>query len=132
MKCWNCLREAPPGTKFCPHCETPLTEEPSAEEIAAVQEVLAQMSPDDLAKMRDLALTSETADDFASQILVGACPKCGGTNTGDCEKDPEIDNILVGRCYDCGQLWCTDCGQLLDRSALECPCWDEDIDDGDG
>src|SRR5437879_4908627 len=103
MKCWNCMQEAPQGAAYCPHCETPLTEEPSAEEIAAVQEALTHLSPADLAEMHRIAMESETADDFVNQILVGNCPKCGGTKTGDCDNDPEIDNILVGRCYDCGQ-----------------------------
>jgi hypothetical protein len=129
MKCWNCLREAPRGAKVCPHCETLLAEEPSAEEIAEALEALKQIAPDDLAELRSIALESESAEDFANQILVGDCPKCGGTKTGDCDNDPEIENILVGRCYECGQFWCTDCGRLLDRSALECPCWDEEVDD---
>ena len=33
MECWNCLRKVPQGAKVCPHCETPLAEEPSAEEL---------------------------------------------------------------------------------------------------
>ena len=58
--------------------------------------------------------------------FVGACPKCEGTNTGDCENDPEIDELLVGRCYDCGQLWCTECLRLLEPQAAYCECWDEE------
>ena len=129
MKCWNCKRESPKGARVCVHCEASLEDVPSAEEIRAVKEARKQLPPEALEEMRKLAMGADSADEFANQIMVGDCPKCGGSNTGDCDKDPEIENILVGRCYDCGQYWCTDCGRLLKRTALHCPCWDEDTDD---
>ena len=69
---------------------------------------------------------SETANDFADHIFVGDCPKCGSEHTGNCDADPEIEELLVGRCYQCGQLWCTECGRLLDRNSPSCECWEED------
>jgi methionyl-tRNA synthetase len=57
-----------------------------------------------LDELRAAFETSGTADEFADRILVGDCPKCGSQDTGNCEADPEIENLLVGRCYQCGQL----------------------------
>ena len=51
---------------------------------------------------------------------------CRSENTGDCEHDPEINDILVGRCFDCGQLWCTECDRLLKKDCPSCECWEED------
>ena len=53
-------------------------------------------------------------------IMVGECPKCGSDQVGDCDADPEIDNILVGRCFECGQLWCVECGEPLKDGLVDC------------
>jgi hypothetical protein len=45
---------------------------------------------------------------------------------GNCEDDPEIEELLVGRCYECGKLWCIECRELLTPDNPKCPCWDED------
>jgi hypothetical protein len=136
MLCWNCNHEMPEAAKVCQHCEAALADSPFPDDPAARQEledfardVLANMSPEDAAELRRAASRSQTADEFANSIFVGDCPKCGSSNTGDCENDPEIDCILAGRCYDCGQLWCTECERLLDPKAAVCPCWDEDDDE---
>jgi hypothetical protein len=126
MRCLNCNRDIPNNAKICAHCEAPVMPAPSAEEMEAARALLEQLPPDVAAELERTVLDSDTADDFINRIFVGACPKCEGTNTGDCENDPEIGELLVGRCYDCGQLWCTECLQLLETRAPFCACWDEE------
>ena len=53
MICWSCRREIPATAKFCPHCEAEVEEEPTVDEQAAVQDVLASMSPDVINELRD-------------------------------------------------------------------------------
>jgi hypothetical protein len=129
MRCWNCNRQVAKKAKVCAHCEADLSQAPKPEEEKAVLEMLQQMPPDALAEMQKLLASSTSAEDFANRIMVGSCPKCGSDETGDCEEDPEIDNLLVGRCYECGQLWCTECDKPLEGKAPKCPCWDEDPGD---
>ncbi len=128
MDCWNCLKKLPKGAKVCPFCECAVEDQPSPEEIEAVQEILDQMPPEVLGELEAMMAGSETADDFINQIFVGDCPKCNSSETGDCEKDPEIENLLVGRCYACGHMWCTECQKTLDPKSLHCPCWDEEVE----
>jgi hypothetical protein len=58
--------------------------------------------------------------------MIGPCPNCGSDQTSDCDADPEINDILVGRCYECGHLWCTECGNTLTRKNPHGGCLDED------
>jgi hypothetical protein len=126
MRCLNCHHDIPDTAKICAHCEAPVMEEPTEEEMEAARALLAQLTPEAAAELQRAFLDSDTADEFVDRIFVGNCPKCESDNTGNCENDPEIDNLLVGRCYDCGQLFCTECCQLLDAKAPLCPCLDED------
>jgi hypothetical protein len=126
MRCWNCNRSVPKDAKICAHCEADLSQTPTSEEMAAVKEMLEQMPPEILAEMEETFRASGTAQEFANRIMVGPCPRCQSDQTNHCEDDPEINELLVGRCYECGQLWCTECEQLLDRKAPQCPCWDEE------
>ena len=96
--------------------------------MEAARDLLERLPPDVLAEMHQLVLDSNTADEFVERVFVGDCPKCGSTDTGDCEDDPEINELLVGRCYECGQLWCTECLRLLSPQVALCPCWDEEIE----
>ena len=89
---------------------------------------LGQIPPEALEELRAAFEGSETAEEFADRIFVGDCPKCGSEETGNCEADPEIEDLLVGRRYRCGQLWCTECGQLLERDSPSCECWAEEDD----
>jgi hypothetical protein len=84
------------------------------------------LPPDALAELHQVFAECDSAEEFANRIMVGECPKCGSQNTDDCEDDPEIDELLVGRCHDCGQLWCTECRRLLTPKAAFCECWEED------
>jgi hypothetical protein len=126
MRCMNCNREIPKTAKICVHCESPVTPEPSAEELDAARALLDGLPPDALAELQQVFRDSATADEFVDRIFVGDCPTCASSNTGDCENDPEIGELLVGRCYDCGQLWCTECDKLLKLGATVCDCWDDD------
>jgi hypothetical protein len=126
MRCFNCNREIPDTAKICGHCEAPVMEAPTAEEMEAARALLEQLPPDVAAELEQTVRDSATADDFINRIFVGDCPKCDSTNTGNCEDDPEIAELLVGRCYECGQLWCTECLQLLEAKAPFCECWDEE------
>jgi hypothetical protein len=122
---------------MCPHCEAEVEEAPTQEDVAAVEGLLAGMNPEILDELRNAFKQSTSGEDFVNRIMVGDCPSCSSSNTGDCDGDPEIDDITVGRCFDCGQLWCCDCGELFkdaQSTAHECPAWegidlDEDFDD---
>jgi hypothetical protein len=126
MRCLNCNREIPQNAKVCEYCEATVMEEPSAEALQAAHALLDQLPTDIAAELQQAILDSGTAEEFSNRILVGNCPKCAGLNTGNCENDPDIDDLLVGRCYDCGQLWCTECSRLLAPQAAVCDCWEED------
>ncbi|HEV3118977.1 MAG TPA: hypothetical protein VGY58_18130 [Gemmataceae bacterium] len=126
MRCLNCNREISETAKICAHCEASVMEEPTAEEMEAARALLEQLTPEAAAELQQVFLDSDTADEFVDRIFVGNCPKCDSENTGNCENDPEIDNLLVGRCYDCGQLFCTECCRLLDSKALVCDCLDDE------
>jgi hypothetical protein len=126
MKCWNCGKKIPDDAIVCRFCEAKVNDEPSQSEKDIALNILGQIPPEALEELRAACEGSETAEDFADRIFVGDCPACGSEDTGNCESDPEIEGLLVGRCYECGQLWCTECGQLLTRDSPSCVCWDED------
>jgi hypothetical protein len=104
-------------------------EEPTDEEQEAALDILANLDPAAMSEFRDAMEKSATAEEFVNRILVGDCPKCGSSNTGDCEHDPEIEDPCVARCFECGQLWCPDCGVFFtnDFADHDCPAW-EDMD----
>lgn len=131
MRCWNCQKEIPQGAKACLHCEAPVQSMPTEEELKHAKEALGQMPRDVLNELQNAFSQSQSAEEFVNLIMTGSCPRCGSSQTGDCENDPEINEILVARCYDCGQFWCTECGKLLERDALFCNCWlEEDEEEG--
>jgi hypothetical protein len=126
MRCRNCGKKIPDKAKVCGFCEAAVEDGPTREEEAMVRDLLEQMPPEALDDLRSAFEVSDTAEGFADRIFVGDCPKCGSADTGNCEADPEIGELLVGRCYRCGQLWCTECGRLLTRDSPSCECWKED------
>ena len=126
MRCWNCGKEIPEAAQACQFCEAAVEPEPTEKEKNAVRELLEGMPPEAVDELRAMMEGSETAEEFADRIFIGDCPKCGSSETGNCENDPEIDCILVGRCYQCGQLWCSDCGRLLQQDSPVCECWSEE------
>ena len=125
MQCLNCGKEIPDTAKACEFCEASVEPEPTAEEIQVAQQMLKQMGPEAREALWREVRRSRTAEEFADRIMVGECAKCGSENTSHCEHDPEINEILVGRCFDCGQLWCTECGRLLEEDRPVCSCWME-------
>ena len=129
MLCWNCGKKIPDMAKVCKFCEAAVKDKPTAEEEAAVRDLLEQMPPEALEELRSAFESSDTAEGFADRIFVGDCPKCGSEDTGNCEADPEINDFLVGRCYQCGQLWCTECGRLLEPDSPSCDCLDDEEDE---
>jgi hypothetical protein len=128
MRCWNCGKRIPDTVKVCGFCEAAVEDEPTEEEKDVVRDLLKEIPPEAMDELRAAFEGSGTAEEFADRIFVGDCPKCGSEETGDCEADPEIEELLVGRCYQCGQLWCTECGQLLERDSPSCECWTEEDD----
>lgn len=125
MRCWNCGKKIPDKAKACEFCKAAVEDEPTEEEEALVRDLLEQMPPEALKQLRSATEGSHTAEDFANRIFVGDCPKCGSSETGNCAADPETEELLVGRCCRCGQLWCTERGRLLERDLPSCPCWEE-------
>jgi hypothetical protein len=126
MRCLNCGKKIPRTAQVCQYCERVVEPEPTDEEKEAVLELLGQMPAEALEELGAVLDESATANEFVDRIFVGDCPKCGSRDTGNCENDPEIENLLVGRCFQCAQLWCTECLQLLERDSPSCQCWAEE------
>jgi len=72
-----------------------------------------EMPPEALEQLRGALLASTTAEEFANRVMIGERPRCGNTSTGDCSNDRDYGEILLARCYDCGQLWCAECGHTV-------------------
>jgi hypothetical protein len=106
-----------------------LEEMPSEAEQAAAIEMIEHMNPGAMEAFRELADQYEDVDEFIDMIMIGPCPKCESEATTHCEDDPEIDDATVGRCKECGQLFCPDCGELFPVPAVavlhDCPAWEE-------
>ncbi len=126
MRCWNCHKRIPKGAQVCEFCEAAVQADPTPEEMEVLRGILDELPEDALNELHELMQQSDTAEEFVNRIFVGDCPKCSSSDTGDCENDPEIDDVVVGRCYQCGHMWCTLCDQALDPKSPQCPCWDEE------
>jgi len=61
-------------------------------------------------------------EEFLSEMFIGDCPHCGSGATGDCAREPDIEDVTVGMCLDCGYLWCAECGRLVTWD-LPCEHW---------
>jgi hypothetical protein len=120
MRCWSCGKTIPDDAKMCPNCEVPVEEEPTADELEAVEGLLSQMPADVRSQIQDALERSSTAEEFANRLMVGDCPGCGSSDTGDCENDLDVNDICVGRCFQCGQLWCLDCGETFAKGQVRC------------
>jgi hypothetical protein len=125
VRCWSCGKKIPDEAKNCRFCEAPAEPVPTEAEQQIVEELLDHMPPEAWGELQSALQECETGEEFVNRIMIGACPKCGSDETGDCDSDPEIGELLVGRCYRCGQLWCTECLKLLTPQAPTCECWDE-------
>ena len=128
MLCWSCGKEIPGDAIRCRHCEADMLAKPTGEDIALVEGMLGDMSPDVRSVIQNAFAESKTGEEFVNRIMVGSCPMCDSSNTGDCENDEEIENPCVGRCFDCGQLWCLDCDNLLPKDgSTDCDCELEEL-----
>ena len=128
MQCWSCGKDMPDAAQHCPSCEAAVKPKPTDEDLEASRAVMEQMEPEAVVALKAKLEQSETGEEFVNAIMVGECPKCGSTETGSCADDPEIGDV-VDRCFECGQLWCTECRNLIDRDFVHCECWDEDAID---
>jgi hypothetical protein len=120
MRCWNCNKKIPDDAKLCKHCEAPVSEAPTEEEMKAVHEILAGMDEETQQALIEAVQRSSSVDDFVNSIMVGDCPSCGSSDVDDCGDDPEIDDITVGRCLQCGQMWCTECELVFKKGQTHC------------
>ncbi len=127
MKCSNCGKTIPDGSEVCSFCQLPPDVELTPEDLAMAEELLKEMTPEMLDELQTAFDESGSAEEFANRVLVGPCPQCGSENTSRCEEDPEIDDASVGRCNDCGQLWCCFCDRLLDKSSPACKQCEEEF-----
>ena len=128
--CWSCEKKLPRDAVRCLHCEAKVEDAPKPEDAAMLMELLGEMDPSLMNEMRQMALESETGEDFVNRLMVGECPKCESDDTGHCEDDPEIEDPCVGRCFQCSQLFCCDCEELFanakSAAAHDCPMWEDD------
>lgn len=76
----------------------------------------------------------------ARRMAIGVCPKCGSENTHSCEKlehisasDNEkdrncqftlkLDDITIGHCDVCSNIWCLECGKEISIRNQSCNCY---------
>lgn len=139
MKCWNCLKEIPDGTKICRYCESsqgeaPLPDMSPAEAAEMMEFMKQQLGPDGFAALTQVFDEAETFDDVSAAIFSGECPQCGSPKTETCDEVAGIENALVGRCKACCTLYCTECGRifhddLVTEATQRCPvCGSTDTD----
>ena len=126
MLCLNCHNEIPDEATACCHCEAQVMQPPAPEQEEAIRQAMAQMSPGALSEIQTAFLETTTAEQFVNRLMVGDCPNCGSPETGDCENNPDVGNICIGRCFHCGQLWCLNCGRVLSKGERVCGCLDEE------
>jgi hypothetical protein len=125
----NCGHNLKDDAKVCVKCEAPVEQPLTDEEIEAVETALGMMSDEARVALLAAFQESQTADEFVNRVMVGDCPACGSSEVGCCENDPEIADITVGRCYACGQLWCTFCDKPFPAGVTHCDCDPSDLED---
>ena len=127
MRCWNCNREIPDTTKACQFCEAMIEREADADERGiAAQEAFEQLPAEAQETLYAKSGDTGTADEFARNVMVGSCPKCGSSDTDDLSEDPEVADICLARCYGCGHHWCLECGKAVDKYNPHCDCIADD------
>ncbi|MFW6170418.1 MAG: hypothetical protein ACODAD_08010 [Planctomycetota bacterium] len=109
MLCWSCGKEIADDAVRCSHCEADVTALPSDGEIESARQFLESMDPEIRSEILRVFESSKSGEEFVNRIMVGECPKCGSDKTGDCENDPDIEDLTMGRCFACGHVWCTIC-----------------------
>ncbi|HID76227.1 MAG TPA: hypothetical protein EYP56_09560 [Planctomycetaceae bacterium] len=132
MLCPNCGAEVPDAAVRCVACEAEVDFGLTPEELESARAAFELFPEEVKREMARLAEGAETADEFLRRMFVGNCPICDSSDTRSCEDDPEVYNACVGHCLECGQYWCTDCGEFFeegDWDEHDCPFWD-DFDSG--
>jgi len=132
MLCWSCGKEIADNAVRCSHCEADVTALPDDEDIEMAREFLETIDPQVRSEIFKVFESSESGEEFVNRIMVGDCPKCGSNKTGDCEHDPDIEDITMGRCFDCGHVWCTVCDAPYTQGQDSCEVCGELDDDVDG
>ena len=78
----------------------------------------------DIAPLAEAGARRARTEAFWAGTANRPCPRCLSLKTGTCGNDPEIDDRRIGRCGDCGQLWCLACGHAFAaEEALVCRCF---------
>lgn len=113
MRCLYCRHEIPASAEFCGHCNARVERSVPAAELRTMDNVLARLSSDLRAKIRQLQLHRGSSEALVNPVRVGNCPQCGSADTDDCGQFPEQSDVLIGHCLDCGQLWCALCGEFF-------------------
>ena len=93
-----------------------------------LSQLLESIPPELVDQFQEIADATTSEDEFVNAIMVGPCPECDSDSTRDCENDPEIEDPTIGKCDNCGQLWCCDCDETFRTVQAandhECPFWD--------
>ena len=100
MKCWNCGYEVQPNTQVCRRCEADQREHKESDPTVLNEtiSVVENQNPGLLESLRSVAERHGTAEDFVNAIFLGPCPECESEKVGDCEHDPDYENLnLVSR-----------------------------------
>jgi hypothetical protein len=82
--------------------------------------------PKDVQEALQKAIEESSAiseEQFIAEVMIGDCPKCGSTNTKDCDSVDGIEDFTVGLCMKCGYLWCSECGRPL-MNDIHCEHWE--------
>ncbi|NOX54998.1 MAG: hypothetical protein GXP27_11295 [Planctomycetes bacterium] len=127
MICWNCGATVPETAKRCSKCEAEV-EHFSPEDIALAEELFQALPGEVQDAIASVFQEAGSGEEALRILFVGDCPRCGSQNTQDCDGDPDLEDITVGRCLECGQYWCTNCGELFaDAHSTEhdCSFWKE-------
>ncbi len=73
--------------------------------------------------LKKIVEESPSEEQFISAVMVGECPKCGSSNTVDCDEIEGIEDPTLGLCRNCGYFWCLECGTHL-TSGIICGHWE--------
>ncbi len=148
MKCWNCGKTLPKDATTCGYCEkkqddlsgelvrlqemaktvglSPKEQEELENLLEVLHTAIDRLDENTKQELQQLVEDSETAEEFAAAIFVGSCPKCGSSETEDCEEVIKIEDPFVGRCKKCSTLFCTECGRIhegdkITQATARCP-----------
>lgn len=125
MLCWSCGKEIAENATRCQHCEADTVSPPDTEEMELAREFLDNMDPEIGAELLRVFQESENGEEFINRIMIGDCPLCDSSKTSDCEHDPDVEDLTMGRCFDCGHVWCTVCDSSYTPGQKACKVCDE-------